>query len=237
LDSESVTPSPPSGRFIDPNERLLASTIPPPPPSRRERIGRLIAQLRWRDVRRAGDWFHSREARSCLFAALAGAALMFGFYRSEAASAASTALAALQRTEAPSTAVVERASILPEPRALAAVRQPATPAPSTRLAVVADVEPAMTSGDVDRAEPGTPVVLERRPAQAAPRRAATLKKSAGKKVAKKKLVKKKRKAKQSVARASTRATRRSKARRAPRPGPAAWLTDEVRGKGAIASQP
>ena len=161
---------------------------------------------------------------------------MFGFYRSEAASAASTALAALHRTEAPSTALVERASILPEPRALVVARQPANPAPSTRLAEAAAVERAVTSSDVDGAEPGTRPVLERRPARATARRAAALKKSAGKRVAKNKLVKKKRKSKQSVARASTRAGRRSKAQRATRPGPAAWLADEVRGKGAIASQ-
>jgi hypothetical protein len=242
-----VSPNPSSDRFIDPNERLLASTVPPPPPSRGERIRQALGQLRWRDLQRIPAWFHSREGHSCVLAALAGAALMLGFYRSEAASAASTALAALQRTEVRSTPpVVERASVLPEPRALAA-REPVSPLPPiTRVADLADVEPPVTSGEqpltsgerpvtsggVDRAKSGTPAVRESRSARVSPRRAAKMKKSHGKRVAKKKFVKKKRKAKQAIARAP----RRTKTQRAKRSGAAAWLEEEVRGKGAVASK-
>jgi hypothetical protein len=235
-----VSPSPSSDRFIDPNERLLASTVPPPPPSRGDRIRQAIRQLRWRDLQRIPAWFHSREGHSCVLAALAGAALMLGFYRSEAASAASTALAALQRTEVRSTPpVVERASVLPEPRALAA-REPVSPLPPiTHVADLADVDQPVTSGEqpvtsggVARAKSGTPAVRESRSARLSPRRAAKMKKSHGKRVAKKKFVKKKRKAKQAIARAP----RRTKTQRAKRSGAAAWLEEEVRGKGAVASK-
>jgi hypothetical protein len=213
-----VSPPPPSQASVDPNERLLASVIPPPPASLWVRLRQVWPSKVANIVR----WSGSREGRNCFFAALAGAALVIGFHRSEASSAASPA-DALERPP-PSAPLTRRASIHSEPHALVPPTQKAaSSSPAARPEEPAGVERSLTSIAVEDAEDAPGAAIESASSRAAQHRVSSTKSLARKKIEKRKVAKRKsarnkHKAKRAtVARASGRATRRAKSQRTTTP--------------------
>jgi len=235
---------------MDPNAQLLASVIPPAPPSTWQRIARSMAQLRAPSLRSIMRWSRSREARDCALAALATAALVVFFYRSEASSVASTRATAAPHPPAAPAARAEQASLRlrpPAPEVLAA-GVPSAPA-AARLAQTSedDAMPSAdnssadnSSEDVPSADASSTDVPRAAPATTRGKssaRSAKQRSRADKKYSKKKkLAKGKHKSKRTyAARPSTRSGRLAKKQRVATPGPlGAWLATRSRADEASA---
>ncbi|HTV22993.1 MAG TPA: hypothetical protein VMG12_30090 [Polyangiaceae bacterium] len=220
-----MSSEPSNDRYVDPNARLLASTIPPPPPTLRERVAGFVTTRRPSDLTRIAQWSRSREGRSCFLAALAAVALTLGFYRSEASSAASAGPAAPMRIAPASASPAASASVRSEPLALT----PTAPTPSATARAPEgniDTAAAVSSDAVDDAPPATALGDATDDAddsaRPAPRRSSASK-SHGKKATKQARKTKR----QAVAKGSTRGRQSAKSQRPTAAGPlAAWLATQ-----------